>query len=47
MMNDIDQQSFDTYAAMERIQDFLMGGGWYSRPPNYTLIYYKVSYVWP
>ena len=29
------------------IQDILMGGGWYSRPPNYTLIYYKLSDVWP
>ena len=29
-----------------RIQDFLIGGGWYSRPPNYTLIYYTLSDVW-
>ena len=26
---------------------FFNGFGWYSRPPNYTLIYYKLSDVWP
>ena len=24
-----------------------MGGGWYSQPPNYMLIYYKLSDIWP
>ena len=35
------------YVMQARIQDFLMGSGWYSRPPNYTLVYYTLSDVWP